>query len=133
MSIESPKNQRSVASYETEGVGHGVAHGQRAGGYWNEVEAIIDVRTFEIDCRGCDLVAKLKNGEAGFETPCASEEMAGHGLGGTDGQSAGVISEGGADGGCFGTVAEQRRSRVRVEIGDIGRQYASIRERQVQY
>jgi len=49
-----------------------------------------------------------KNGEAGFETPCASEEMASHGLGGADGQFAGVISEGAADGGCFGTVAEQR-------------------------
>jgi len=107
-----------------------VAHGQRAGGHWNEVEAIIDVRTFEIDCRGCDLVAKRKNGEAGFETPCASEEMAGHGLGGADSQFAGVISEGAADGGCFGTVAEQRRSRVSVEIGDIGSRDASIRERQ---
>jgi hypothetical protein len=80
-----------------------VAYGQRAGGHRNEVEAIIDVRTFEIDCRGCDLVAKLKNGEARFETPYPSEEMAGHGLGGADSQFAGVISEGVADGGCFGT------------------------------
>src|SRR5260370_21248534 len=40
------------------------------------------------------------------------------------------MSEGAADGGCFGTVAEQRRSRVRVEIGDIGSRDASIRERE---
>src|SRR5258708_23855295 len=56
--------------------------------------------------------------------------MGGNGLGGADRQFAGVISEGAADGGCFGTVAEQRRSRVSVEIGDIGSRDASIRERQ---
>ena len=114
--VRSLKNQRRVASSKPEGVGHRVSHGQRPSRTRDEVQTIVDIGTFEIDSRRRDLVPQRKSGKAGFETPRASEEMAGHGFRRADSHSARVIIKNFANGCCFRTVSE--RSRERNRCGD---------------
>src|SRR5919109_770063 len=72
------------------------------------VEVACWVRVLEVDGRGQDLVAQGERAGDRLEGPGGAEQVAGHGLGGGDGQLVGVGAEGLADGLGLGRVAQRR-------------------------
>ena len=75
-----------VGATEAEGVGERVVN---PGWLWlvgDVVEAALGIEFDDVHGRGGDLVLHGHDGDAGFESPGASEEVSSHGFGGTDEQ-----------------------------------------------
>ena len=73
----------------------------------------------------------MRDGQQGhheLERPCPTEQVAGHRLGGTENQVAGMIAEHRFDGARFGNVPDQGRGPVGVDIPDVGRVDVAILE-----
>src|SRR5438132_13318666 len=90
---ERPQNQRCVVAAEAEGVGHGGADGDAAGGVGDVVEIALGVRVLVVDGGGDDAIADRLDAEDGLDGAGGAKEVAGHRLGRADGDTVGVVAK----------------------------------------
>src|SRR4029450_1742902 len=83
------------------------------------VEVACWVRVLEVDGRGQDLVAQGERAGDRLEGAGRAEQVAGHRLGGGDGQLVGVGAERLADGLGLGRVAERGAGAVGVDVAHL--------------
>src|ERR1700735_3237234 len=82
------EDERAVGTTKTEGVRESVVDLCSLWLVGNVVQAALGVELYDVHSgRGC-LLEHRHDGDAGFESACAAEKMAGHGLGGADEQGA---------------------------------------------
>src|SRR5579872_652472 len=105
LTLESPKNQTSVRSAETEAVGERVFDLHRPGfqGYVIGITALVGV--FQVDGWRRDLVANRHHGDSGLQSARTSQQMAGHRFRGADGHLVSMVAESALDGHGFGPIA----------------------------
>ncbi len=78
------ENQGSVSATEAEGVAHGNIHAGFTGNIWNIVQIALRILIVHIDGRRQNLVTDSQHAEYRFNTTRCTQQMPGHGLGGTD-------------------------------------------------
>src|SRR5580700_3285461 len=113
------ENQGGIGAAEAKGIGERVFDAGSTSDVGNVVEVALGIGRFKIDRGRQNLIAQCEHTDARFEAAGAAEQMAGHGLGGTDGNVFGAFAEDALEGAGFDDIAERRRSAMRVHIANI--------------
>ena len=93
--------------------------GRRFGLVRNVVEIAVRILVLEIDRGGHDVIASGEDAGGGFDRAGRAEAVAGHRLGGRDGELVGVRAEHSADGPRLGRVADVGGRTVGVDVVNI--------------
>src|SRR5579884_2786850 len=112
------EEEGGVGAAEAEGVRERVADVRRATMIGDVVEVAGGVGELVVDGGGQDLVAQGQDADAGLEAAGAAEQMAGHGLGGADGDPGCAFAEEALDGDGFDGVADGGGGAVGVDVAD---------------
>ncbi|MNV64562.1 hypothetical protein D3C71_1572090 [compost metagenome] len=88
---------------------------------WNEVQIATVIRVIQVDGWRNSLIAQGQDGVDGLYCTCSTQQVTGHGFGGTDHNTAGSITKYRLNGLSFCFIACRRRGAVGVNIANLAR------------